>query len=175
MISFRLDEAIQILESTPATINALLKGKPEAWINNNEGNETWSPFDVVGHLVHGEKTDWISRMKIILMGEGGKSFEPFDRFAQFETSKGKTMDTLLDEFASLRKRNIETLKGKNLQENDLDRKGIHPSLGEVTLRQLLATWTVHDLSHIAQICRVMSKQYTDEVGPWKAYIPLLSK
>jgi uncharacterized damage-inducible protein DinB len=170
---FSLPKSIEILERTPDVLITMLQNISPDWSSNNEGGETWSVYDIVGHLIHAEKTDWIARMEIILSDKPGKTFEPFDRFAQFENSKGKSLSQLLDEFKSLRKMNIEHLRSKNLTNKKKEEKGIHPSLGEVTLSQLLATWTVHDLNHIAQISRVMAKQYKAEVGPWKAYLRIL--
>ena len=172
--SFAVAEASAILERTPATLDALLRGLPEHWIAANEGDDTWSPFDVVGHLIHGERTDWIPRARIILQHGEAKSFDKFDRFAQFEVSKGRTLPSLLDEFASLRAQNLQELAALQLTERDLDRRGTHPELGVVTLRQLLATWTAHDLDHIMQISRVLARQYSDEVGPWRAYLRVIS-
>ncbi len=172
-MNFSVDKSMEILERTPATLNALLRGISDDWISNNEGPETWSPYDIIGHLIHGEKTDWIPRMEIILSGSGEKRFEKFDRFAQFEASKGKTSDALLDEFIALREKNLLLLSSKYLQEDDLAKTGIHPAFGEVTLAQLLATWAVHDLNHIAQISRVMAVQYKASVGPWVEYLGIL--
>ncbi|MCG7856639.1 DinB family protein [Flavihumibacter sediminis] len=172
-MNFSVDKSMEILERTPATLNALLRGISDDWISNNEGPETWSPYDIIGHLIHGEKTDWIPRMEIILSGSGERRFEKFDRFAQFEASKGKTSDALLDEFIALREKNLLLLSSKNLREDDLAKTGIHPAFGEVTLAQLLATWAVHDLNHIAQISRVMAEQYKTAVGPWVEYLGIL--
>lgn len=173
-MEFELNRTIEILERTPLALEQLLSGLSEEWTANNEGPDTWSPFDIMGHLIHGEKTDWIPRLHICLQETQG-TFTPFDRFAQFDESKGKTMADLLQEFKYLRATNLALLRAANVQLEDLDRKAAHPDLGEVTLRNLLSTWAVHDLGHIAQISRVMAKQYSDEVGPWKAYIPILSK
>ncbi len=151
----------------------MLIGLSEEWIQNNEGAETWSPYNIVGHLIHGEKTDWIPRAVIILSPNADKSFEPFDRFAQFRESEGKTLKQLLDEFKILRKQNIQHLRSMEITEADLEKVGKHPAFGAVTLKQLIATWMVHDLNHISQICRVMAKQYKDEVGPWSAYLGIL--
>ncbi len=153
----------------------MLQNISNDWTSNNEGGDTWSAYDIIGHLIHGEKTDWMPRAEIILSGKGDKTFTPFDRFAQFEESKGKTLRQLLDEFSILRQNNIEQLRAKNITDDDLGKTGIHPALGEVTLSQLLATWAVHDLNHIAQICRVMAKQYEDEVGPWVDYLRILQQ
>lgn len=174
-MNFSFNKSIGILERTPKVLELMLENLSDEWTMNNEGPETWSPYDVLGHLVHGEQTDWIIRTKIILSDSENKAFTPFDRFAQFEESKGKSLTDLLDEFKKARKENLKFLSGLNLSENDLDKTGIHPKFGEVTLRQLLSTWTVHDLSHIAQIARVMSKQYKDAVGPWVEYLPILQK
>lgn len=175
MITYHLTESIGILSRTPLVLESLLQDMPIAWIFNNEGKDTFSPFDVVGHLIHGEKTDWVARMEIILSDKPDTTFERYDRFAQFKDSEGKTLNLLLAEFKTLRQNNLEILKSKNLQEKDLLKTGIHPSFGPVTLQQLLATWTVHDLSHIAQITRVMCKQYKEEVGPWVNYLPILTR
>jgi hypothetical protein len=172
--AFSLDEAIPILERTPRTLDAILRGLPDAWLHCNEGTDTFSPFDVVGHLIHGEKTDWMPRARMILETGDQRAFEPFDRFAQKEASRGKTLDELLDEFARLRAANIAALKALALKPSDLDRRGQHPKLGSVTLRQLLATWVAHDLDHVIQIARVIGRQYTDEVGPWTAHLRIIS-
>lgn len=174
-MEFNLNKSIEILSRTPLVIETLLNDLSEDWVKNNEGPETWSPYDIVGHLIHGEKTDWLIRAEIILSDKSDKTFAPFDRFAQFENSKGKSLKQLLDEFKQLRKENIALLLKKNITASDYGKKGIHPAFGEVTLEQLLATWTVHDLGHIAQITRVMSKQYKAAVGPWKEYLPVLEK
>jgi hypothetical protein len=173
MISFNLSEAIELLSRTPEVLNTLLKERPNNWIINNEGSGTWSPYDVVGHLIHGERTDWITRTRIILNDGESRAFEPFDRLAQFEASKGRTLEELLGEFNALRGENIRILRELRLTESDLEKTGRHPELGKVTLRQLLATWVVHDFSHIDQIVRTMAKQYETEVGPWRAYLSVL--
>jgi len=172
-MKFDPDHAIAVLSQTPATLRSLLGNLPSDWIEGNEGPETWNPYDVIGHLIHGEKTDWIPRMEIILSDGANRKFEPFDRFAQFENSRGKPLQQLLDELEALRKENIEKLRAKNLHATDLMRTGIHPAFGEVTLAQLLATWVVHDLDHVAQIARVMAKQYKAEVGSWVEYLKIL--
>lgn len=174
-MQFSLLQSYEILERTPQVYKVLLSGLSTDWSHCNEGGESWSAFDVVGHLIHGEKTDWMVRVALILGNSSDKTFKPFDRFAQLQDSKGKTLHELLDEFAILRHLNLNKLKAMNLSEEDLNRKGIHPDLGEVSLRQLLATWTIHDLSHLNQVSRVMVKQYTTEVGPWKAYSKILSQ
>ena len=172
-MKFNLDKTIEVLERTPLLLEALLKDLSGDWTMSNEGAESWSPYDIVGHLIHGEKTDWIKRLEIILSEDGNKTFEPFDRFAQFEESKGKTMNQLLTEFKEIRKSNLQILKTKNITSSDFGKKGIHPALGEATLANLLSTWAVHDLNHLSQISRVMAKQYKEEVGPWIEYLPIL--
>lgn len=169
------DEAVEILSRTPETLDHLLRDLPEPWITSNEGPDTWSPFVVLGHLIHGEGTDWVPRARIILEHGQAKAFEPFDRYAQLEKSKGKTLPELLDEFAALRRENLAAMKQMNISPDQLGRRGTHPELGVVTLSELLATWVVHDLSHITQVARVMCRQYTDAVGPWKAYLPILER
>jgi hypothetical protein len=171
---FRMDEAVAILTRTPATLDALLRGLPDGWIDAHEGGDSWSPFDVIGHLIHGERTDWMPRARIILEHGEARPFVKFDRFAQFAASQGRSLPALLDEFAALRAQNIRDLEGLHLTEADLDRKGHHPELGVVTLRQLLSTWTAHDLDHVIQVARVIGRQYTDEVGPWRAYLRIIS-
>ncbi len=173
-MEYNSEDAIAVLSRTPKVLNVLLRGLPEPWTHNNEGDETWSPFDVLGHLIHGEETDWIERLKIILEHGTSQPFEPFDRFAQAEKSRGKTLDDLLDTFTQLRTANLATLRGLDLKPSALDLKGQHPALGPVTARQLLATWVAHDLGHIAQITRVMAKQYGGQVGPWKQYLGVLA-
>jgi hypothetical protein len=173
-MQFSLSSAYEILERTPGVYKVLLSGLSPAWTHCNEGGESWSAYDVVGHLIHGEKTDWMIRVEIILGNSADKTFEPFDRFAQIQDSKGKSLEELLDEFAKLRQANLQKLKALQLNEDDLDRKGMHPDLGEVSLRQLLSTWTIHDLGHLNQVSRVMVKQYKEEVGPWKAYSRILN-
>lgn len=172
---FDLANAIAVLERTPATFRALLAGLPEAWTAPNEGPDTFSAFDNLGHLVHGERTDWIPRARIILEHGRARPFEPFDRFAQAHESKGKSVHDLLDELETLRAQNLATLRGWELTARELTLEGEHPALGRVTLAQLLATWVAHDLGHLAQTSRVMAKQYRDEVGPWRAYLPILDR
>ena len=174
-MNFSLSKSIEILERTPDVLIAMLQNISTDWTSNNEGGETWSVYDIVGHLIHGEKTDWIPRMEIILSDKDEKKFELFDLFAQFEESKGKSLPQLLDEFKSLRTKNIEQLLSKKLTLKNLEEKGIHPAFGEITLAQLLSTWTVHDLNHIAQISRVMANQYKTEVGPWVEYLKILQQ
>ena len=174
-MQFELVQAIEILQRTPATLNSLLRDLSEQWLVQNEGPETWSPYDVMGHLIHGEETDWIPRAKIILEHGETSAFEPFDRVAMFEESKGKSIVELLDTFAQLRAANVRELQSMNLTPDLLGKRGRHPELGVVTLRQLLSTWVVHDLGHIRQVVRVMSKQYGEAVGPWRAYLSILEE
>jgi hypothetical protein len=152
----------------------LLRGLPDDWVTANEGGETWSPFDVIGHLIHGERTDWVPRARLILEHGEARAFDRFDRFAQFEASKGRSLGELLDEFAGLRQQNLRELHGLRLSDADLEKRGRHPELGVVSLRQLLATWVAHDLDHVMQISRVLARQYADAVGPWKAYLRVIS-
>ena len=173
-VPFVLTEAIAMLQRTPMVIDALLRGSSDDWVTADEGVGTWSPFDVVGHLIHGERTDWMPRARIILDHGESRSFDRFDRSAQFSESKGKTLADLLDEFATERRRNLDELVVMRLTDADLDKRGRHPELGVVTLRQLLATWVAHDLDHIMQIARVLGRQYSDEVGPWRAYLRVIS-
>ncbi|KAA3661342.1 MAG: DinB family protein [Chloroflexi bacterium] len=173
-MEFELDAAIEILKRTPKILETWLLHMPDGWVMNNEGGNSWNAFDIVGHFIHGELTDWIPRAELILSAENDvPEFEPFDRFAQFETSKGKPLPELLTSFAELRQKNLETLEAFNLQPSDYERQGKHPELGSVNLRQLLATWTVHDLNHLGQIAQVMASQYQDAVGPWQDYLGIL--
>jgi uncharacterized damage-inducible protein DinB len=167
-----LNDVVAVLERTPASLSSLLSGLPDLWISATEGEGTWSAYDVIGHLIHGERTDWIPRARHILAGDPGP-FEKFDRMAQFRDSQGKSLTELLATFATLRRENVATLLAMNLTAGDLKREGLHPQLGKVTLGQLLATWVTHDLDHIGQIARVMAKAYGEEVGPWSAYISIL--
>ena len=173
IMEFELEQAIEILRRTPATLNSLLRDLPEPWLVHNEGPETWNPYDIVGHLIHGEETDWLPRAKIILDHGQTRPFEPFDRVAMFEKSKGKSIAELLDTFTRLRAENLSELQKLSQTADLLQKRGMHPELGVVTMKQLLATWVVHDLGHIRQVVRVMAKQYRDEVGPWKAYLSIL--
>ena len=173
-MKYSLERSYEILDRTPAVLQALLVGLSDDWVMPNEGPETFSPYDVIGHLVHGEKTDWVVRTKLILEFGNTQTFEKYDRFAQYEESKGKSLQQILDEFAAIRKENMIWFKSLNLTEDDLNSKGMHPVLGEVTLRNLLATWVVHDLTHIAQITRVMAKQYKTEMGPWPEFFRILN-
>lgn len=166
-------KSIEILEKTPSVLIQLLTNLSEEYTHTNEGAETWSVYDVIGHLIHGEQTDWMIRVNIILNGIEPKKFEVFDRFAQFENSKGKTLAQLLMAFKELRNANIQQLKNLNINDVDLEKTGNHPAFGRVTLSQLLATWVVHDLNHISQITRIMAHQYKNEVGPWIEYLRIL--
>jgi hypothetical protein len=172
--AFDLEEAAAILTRTPATLDALLRALPDGWAVADEGSSTWSPFDVVGHLIHGERTDWMPRARIILEHGEARPFETFDRLAQFKASEGRTLASLLDEFAAARANSLRELAALRLTDADLDRRGRHPQLGTVTLRQLLSTWVAHDLDHLMQISRVLARQYSDEVGPWRAYLRVIS-
>ena len=172
-MKYHSENAIEILARTPLVLRTLLSGIDDPWIMSNEGPDTFSPYDVIGHLIHGEKTDWRERTNMIMQYGLEKTFVPFDRFAQYENSKGKTLTQLLDEFESLRHDNMNWFRGLNLSEADLDKKGNHPVLGQVRLRQLLSAWVVHDLTHIAQITRVMAKQYKEEIGPWTEFFRIL--
>jgi hypothetical protein len=175
---FDLAEVCAVLAHTPETLNALLRGLPETWVLTNEGRgkdgkDSWSAFDIVGHLIVGERTDWMPRVRIILQNGEARAFDPFDRFAQSRESEGKSLEQLLDEFARLRSENLAALHALNLQPGDLARRGKHPALGVVTLSELLATWAVHDLTHLHQLSRVMAHQYRGAVGPWSAYLGVL--
>ena len=167
-----LPETVAVLARTPAAFDVLLRGLPDTWVHGDEGKDTWSPFVILGHLIVGERTDWLPRIRIILEHGEARAFDPFDRFAQKEV-KDKTLEQLLDEFARLRAENLAALQALNLQPQDLGRKGKHPSLGVVTISQLLATWAVHDLTHLHQLSRVMAHQYRDAVGPWGVYLGVL--
>ena len=175
MSTFEPDHARALLDRTPATLRALLHGLPDSFIHANEGPGTWSPFDVVGHLIHGERTDWLTRARLVLAPGGPHSFEPFDRFAQEKASRGQSLDELLDVFSGLRSDNLRALDALAITAADLDREGLHPDFGAVTLRQLLAAWAVHDLGHLAQVSRALAKVYRDEVGPWRAYLSVLDR
>lgn len=170
-----LARSIEILSRTPATLRALLGGLSESWTMANYGPETFSPYDVVGHLIHGEKADWITRAHWIEEKGTSEAFPPFDRFAQQRESVGKDMATLLGEFEALRAKSLADLKAMRIDEGTLGLVGRHPTLGAVTMRQLVATWVVHDLDHLAQIARALAFQYKDEVGAWRAYLPILPK
>ena len=175
-MAFDLHEASALLERTPHSLTALLAGLPEPWVRENEGGESWSPFEIVGHLVHGERTDWIPRARLILEQGEAVTFEPFDRFAQLR-EPDRDMAELLDEFRTLRTDNVASLRALAPTEDDLRRRGRHPELGPVTLGQLLATWVVHDLGHVRQIARTMARRWAakTDVGPWRAYLPVLER
>ncbi|MFL5539860.1 MAG: DinB family protein [Longimicrobiaceae bacterium] len=174
-MEFDLTQGIAVLERTPQVLWAMLSGLPPAWTEADEGPETWSPYVILGHLIHGERTDWIARARIILEQGPDRRFTPYDRFAQFHESQGKSLAALLDEFEQLRAENLETVAEWRLTEAQLALEGEHPEFGPVTLRQLLATWVAHDLGHIAQTARVMAKQYREAVGPWRAYLPVMDR
>lgn len=172
-MEFDLDLGIDILRRTPYILRAWLQDLPYAWVYGSEGGETWSPFDVVGHLIHGERTDWIPRLKLILADDGIREFEPFDRFAQFEVNRCASSEQLFRTFEELRRGNLALLETLDLKPSDFARVGRHPELGIVTLEQLLAAWVVHDLDHLGQIAGVMARQYQEAVGPWRAYMDIL--
>ena len=172
-IPFDLNEAISILEKTPKALIAQLSGLSEKWLHSNEGENSWSPIQILGHLVHGEETDWLPRAKIILSSESSKEFEPYDRFAQEKIYADKNGKELLTMFEKKRNSNIKELKKLTITEKELSLKGIHPEFGEITLKEMLSSWVVHDLGHIAQINRVMAKNYSDEIGPWKKYLTIV--
>ncbi len=174
-MEFDLTLASVILERTPATLRALLSELPAQWANATEGPDTWSPYDILGHLIHGERTDWMQRARIILADGSDRRFAPFDRLAQFRESQGRPLGELLEEFASLRAANLEVLAQWHLSDAQLSLAGEHPDFGPVTLRQLLATWVAHDLNHLGQMARVMARQYRDAVGPWRAYLPIMDR
>ena len=173
-MAFELASSMDVLRRTPATLRALLDGLDDAWIRSNEGPDTFSPFDVVGHLIDGEETDWMPRARIILSRDPAATFAPYDRFRHYQRNRGRSLASLLEEFDRLRAANLEGLAAWNLGDAELDLQATHPSLGPVSLRQLLATWVAHDLGHVAQVARVMAKQYRDQVGPWVEYLPVLT-
>jgi hypothetical protein len=172
-MKFDLDQAMAVLERTPRLLTAWLSGLPQEWTSCTEGEGSWSAYDILGHLIHGERTDWLPRLRIILQYGAARAFDPFDRTTMFTVSQGKSMDELLMEFTAMRASNLEALGALEIQPEQFNLPGLHPALGSVTLSQLLATWTAHDLSHIHQIARVMTRQYRDAVGPWREYISLL--
>jgi len=176
-MEFNLTEAVAVLTRTPASLDALLRGLPDAWTRSNEGSingkHTWSAYDIVGHLIVGERTDWMVRARVILEHGEARPFDTFDRLAQFRDDPGKPLGALLDNFARLRAENLSALQALNLTPEDLQRRGTHPALGTVTLSQLLATWVAHDLTHLHQLSRVMAHQYRGAVGPWSAYLGVL--
>lgn len=173
-MEYKLEHAKAILRRTPGTLNALLADLPDEWVMSNEGPDTWSPYDVIGHLIHGEETGWIPRARIILEQGEARLFDRFDRVAMFENSKGKSLVELLAEFEQLRAESLRQLDELNLTPELLEKRGTHPMLGVVTLSQLLSAWVVHDLGHIRQIVRVMAKQYGEAAGPWTAFLTILS-
>jgi len=173
LTEFSLAEVIAILSRTPASVDALLRGLPDTWVRGNEGKDTWSAFDIVGHLVFAERTDWMPRLRTVLENGEARPFDPFDRFAQLKENQNKSLEQLLDAFVRLRSENLAALEALNLQHEDLTRRGRHPALGVVTLSELLATWAVHDLNHVHQLSRVMAHQYRETVGPWSAYLGVL--
>jgi len=174
-MNFTLSRTIEVLEQTPATLRALLGNLSEFWTLNNYGEKTFSPFDVVGHLIHAERTNWLPRLRCILERGESQPFPLFDRYAMYETSRGKTMGILLEEFAAIRAQKLETLRGMNVTDSQLDQRGTHPDFGAVTARQLLSTWTVHDLNHLSQIAKSMAFQYRQDVGPWRAFLSILPR
>ncbi len=174
-MEFSISRALEILNAAPGVLEKQLGGLNTDWLKSNEGEGTWNPAEIICHLIHCDEDDWVTRMKLILSESDDKSFKPFDRTIGFEKSKTKTISELLDEFRALREKNTAYLISLNLTNTDLNKKGIHPVFGEVTLKQLLAAWTVHDLSHISQISRIIANQYSEEVGPWAEYFPFLRK
>lgn len=174
-MDFDLEKAILVLARTPRVLRALLADLPVEWTSPNEGPDTWSPFDVLGHLIDGEETDWMVRTRIVVAQGGNRRFEPFDQSRHLRVNRGRTVEQLLTHFEELRRTNLAELRAMRLGAEQLELMGEHPEFGPVTLRQLLATWVVHDLGHVAQISRVMAKQYRDAVGPWEAYLPVLHR
>lgn len=172
-MQYSLETALPVLRRTPACLSALLSGLPEAWTRSGPGGDGWSPYDVVGHLIHGERADWMPRAKSLLAHGESRPWQPFDRLAQQAEDQTRPIEILLDEFAALRRENIDALQSLALTEDDWPRTGLHPEFGRVTLAQLLATWVAHDLSHVAQIARTMARQYADQIGPWSRYLPIL--
>src|ERR1022692_4069498 len=173
MMAHDFEQTTALLARTPAAFDAILRDLPETWTLRNEGENTWNAFDIVGHLIHSERTDWMPRVKMVLEFGESQTFEPFDRWGQARESRGKSLEQLLDEFARLRSENLGELRGLNLRQEDFERRGRHPALGVVSLSELLATWAIHDLTHLHQISRVMAHQYRDAVGPWSAYLGVL--
>ena len=173
LMEHNLELTISLLARTPSTLNSLLRELPAAWTQQNEGGETWNAFDIVGHLIHGDRTDWLPRAKRILQFGEAKPFEPFDRLRQVRESQGKSLVQLLDDYASVRSESLGELRALNLQPAQMEQRGFHPALGTVTLSQLLATWAVHDLTHLHQISRVLAHQYRLAVGPWVGYLGVL--
>ncbi|NNE32316.1 MAG: DinB family protein [Winogradskyella sp.] len=174
-MEFKIHQSTEILKTTPFILEQFLGGLSQNWLYNNEGKDTWSPYDIMGHLIYGEQTDWIVRIKIILSNNKNKRFEPFDRFAQMTTKNDKSINELLLEFKKLRLKNLDILNSLTINETNLKSTGFHPEFGLVTLQQLISSWVVHDLGHIAQISRVMAKQYKNSVGPWINYLNVLNR
>ena len=174
-MAFDLENGTAILARTPRVMREMLSGLTPAWTDADEGPDTWSPYTVVGHLIQGERTDWVQRAEIILAQGENRRFTPFDRLAQFRDSEGKSLASLLDEFATLRAANLATMRAWRLDDAKLSLEGEHPAFGAVTLRQLLATWVAHDLGHIIQVSRVMARQYREAVGPWRAYLSVMNR
>ena len=174
-MDFDLTEGLAVLERTPHTLRAMLAGLPPAWTDANEGPDTWSPWAILGHLIHGERTDWIARAELILAQGAERRFTPFDREAQFRESRGRSLGELLDEFERVRALNLGRVAGWRLTPAQFALTGEHPSLGTVTLGNLLATWVAHDLTHVSQVTRVIAKQYAEAVGPWRAYLPVMDR
>ena len=172
-MDFELGRSIEVLGNTPGVLRSMVSGLSDDWTASSGDQENWGVFDVVGHLVHADEAVWIPRAKVILAQGEDRNFPSFDRFGQFENAKGKTIEVLLDEFDEVRRKSLETIQGWSLTDEQLGLPGIHPEFGDVNLRQLLATWTVHDLTHIRQIAMVMARKYEQAVGPWKAYLSIL--
>lgn len=175
MMKFEFDRSIASLQRTPAVLDALLIGVPEDWLRADEGKDTWSPYQVIGHLIHNERTDWLPRIKIILSDRADKTFEPFDRFAHLAFDSSIAIGQLLHQFKELRNNSLNEIRALEISSSMLSKTGIHPALGTVNLKELLAAWTIHDLGHIGQITRVMAKQYKGEIGPWKEYLSVLHR
>ncbi len=174
-MSFDLEHSLEVLSRTPSVLESLLDGLSDRWLDANEGPDTFTPRDVVGHLIHGEETDWVPRIRLILERGEKEPFIPFDRFGFREKIKGRDIDDLLDELKDLRSKNLDYVRRLELSPSDFDRKGQHPGLGTVTLGQLIASWVVHDLGHVRQVVRVLARQYGEAVGPWKEYLPILDE
>ncbi|MBX3294631.1 MAG: DinB family protein [Acidobacteria bacterium] len=173
-MEFAVERSIELLSSTPGTLRAWLVGLSDEWTVSAGDRDEWQPYDIVGHLIHADETDWIPRARVILAQGKDRRFPPFDRFGQFERQQGRPLSVLLDEFAAVRKRCIDELTGWNLTPEQFDLSGVHPEFGEVSLKQLLSTWVVHDLTHIRQIATAMARRYETAVGPWKAYLSILN-
>lgn len=174
-MDFQLDSGLAVLESTPDVLDTMLGKLGPEWTDATEGGDSWSPYTVIGHLIHGERTDWIPRARLIIEQSGDRRFTPYDRFAQFRESEGKSIADLLAEFRQLRRANLETLRAWSLSDAQLSLTGIHPEFGDVTLRQLLATWVAHDLGHLVQVARVLARQYEHAIGPWAAYLSVMRR